>query len=299
MRVFFDNVDLNSNSGPNSFGRRLCVELQQMGHVIAVTPTDPCDAQLSFIRTTRKEARRIALRLDGIYFNTRQDWLDMNRPLSRSHEEADVVIYQSNFNKRLTEKYFGQARSSVVINNGTCLDTVSKIHPSQHHSLDKFSEVWSCSSMWRPHKRLRDNVNYFLEQAPQSAGLVVAGSNPDYVIQHPRVVYAGQQTWQDCIALYKRSNVFLHLAFLDHCPNVVVDARASGCRLVVASSGGTREIAGPDASVVEDMEWDMSPLDLYDPPALTFCNASRNGIESSVDIRRAAAKYAETLELSS
>ena len=40
--------------------------------------------------------------------------------------------------------------------------------------------------------------------------------------------------------MYKASTHFVHLAWLDHCPNVVVDARASGCKIVCSSAGGTR-----------------------------------------------------------
>ena len=83
----------------------------------------------------------------------------------------------------------------------------------------------------------------------------------------------------------------LHLAFLDHCPNVVVDARASGCKLVVASSGGTKEIVGAGDTIVEDLDWDMKPLDLYSPPPLDYSKFKKNDTESNVDIKEASKKY--------
>lgn len=251
------------------------------------------DVQLSFITASRKIAP-LVLRLDGIYFNTRQDWEANNVPIKRSFDVSDFIVYQSNFNRKLTEKHFGK-KESVVIGNGTCLEAVSNIAPLTDPLLDNFSEIWSCSSSWRPHKRLKDNIKYFLEKAPKDACLVVAGENPDYVVKNPRILYSGQLTWEKCIGLYKRSKVFLHLAFLDHCPNVVVDARVAGCNIIVSSSGGTREISGPESTVIQDFEWDMKPLDLYNTPRLDFSNSYRNGLESTVDIKEVAKKYINCL----
>lgn len=294
MKILLDNVDINSSSGPNSFGRRLMLQMQKEGHDVGSSIDYP-DVQLSFIMTSQKKTK-LALRLDGIYFNSRQDWQRMNEPIKRSFDIADLVIYQSNFNKNLTEKYFGIAKNSIVINNGTCFDTINSIPALDHPAFDKYSEVWSCASSWRPHKRLNENIGYFLEKAPETACLVVAGENPDCVIQHSRIFYVGKLSWEQCISLYKRSSTFLHLAFLDHCPNVVVDARASGCKLIVASSGGTKEIAGLHATILEDLVWDMLPLDLYAPPPLDYSKTNKNEIVSEIDIIRVSRRYIETLE---
>lgn len=294
MKILLDNVDVNSSSGPNSFGRRLLHEAQKTGHVVGSNVVDP-DVQLSFIMATQKQAK-LALRLDGIYFNSRQDWQRMNEPIKNSFAVADLVVYQSNFNKILTEKYFGIAKKSAIINNGTCLETIKTIQPLVHQDLDKYSEVWSCASSWRPHKRLKENISYFLQNSSDQSCLVIAGENPDYVVQHPRIFYAGKLSWEQCIALYKRSTVFLHLAFLDHCPNVVVDARVAGCKLIVAGSGGTKEIAGLNATIIEDLDWNMLPLDLYSPPPLDYSKAQQNTIASNVDIAEVSRRYIEALE---
>lgn len=291
--MLIDNVNVTSNSGPNSFGRKLITELNRVGHEASPSLADP-DVQLSFIFATQKKAT-LALRLDGIYFNTRQDWRSQNKQIESSHLEAKKVIYQSSFNKSLTEKYFG-VKDSVVINNGTCLETISKIEPIVSPRLDYFSEIWACASSWRPHKRLKDNVQYFLDYAPSTAGLVILGENPDYLLKHPRIIYANQQSWETCVAIYRRAKVFLHLAFLDHCPNVVVDARAAGCNLVVASSGGTKEIAGPNATVVQDLEWDFEPLDLYSPPPLDYGKVTKNTFDCSIDIVDVCCRYIKALE---
>jgi glycosyltransferase involved in cell wall biosynthesis len=294
MRILFDNVDVHSSSGPNSFGRKLIGELNRIGHVAGNNIENP-DAQISFIQQSAKKAEKTALRLDGIYFNTRQKWEELNAPLMKSFQSSDLVIYQSEFNKRLTEKYFGTPASSVVINNGTSFDDIMEIPVASHPAIDSFDELWCCSSSWRPHKRLRENIRYFLENKKKNTGLIVLGDNPDFFIDDPSVVFAGKQTWESCISVYKKAKKFIHLAFLDHCPNVVVDARACGCDLVVASSGGTREIAGKNATVVRDLEWDLRPLDLYSPPPLNFYNTFTNDLDVSIDIQDVSKKYIDSL----
>lgn len=293
MKILLDNVDVGSSSGPNSFGKKLMMEIIKQGHEISCVVEQP-DVQLSFISTNRKRAK-LALRLDGIYFNNKQDWIRMNEPLKNSYSAADVAIFQSTFNKKLTEKYFGE-KNSVVIGNGTCFETIKNIKAIENTALDSFDEVWCCSSSWRPHKRLKDNIGYFLENAPERACMVVAGENPDFVISHPRVFFTGKLPWETCISLYKRAKFFVHLAFLDHCPNVVVDARAAGCNLIVSSSGGTKEIAGMEAMVVEDLEWDYQPLELYSPPALDYTKIHKNKFDSNIDIKDVATRYIKTLE---
>lgn len=292
MKIYLDNVNLGSSSGPNSFARKLQESLIGMSH--SVTDVNP-DVQISFILATRKLAPTLQ-RLDGIYFNSEQDWKNLNAPIKATYDISDAVVFQSHFNRSLTEKYFGKKELFKVIPNGTDLHAISQIPRLSHPVIDKYEKVWCCSSSWRPHKRLSENIRYFLEFSDIDTCLVVAGNNPDHVIEHERVFYSGNLSWEQLIALYKRSEVFIHLALMDHCPNVVVDARASGCKIVCSDSGGTKEIAGSDAVVVKDMEWDYMPFALYKPTTLDFSQILKSGIDSNLDVKYSAEQYIRIAE---
>ena len=295
MKILFDNADFGSSSGPNSFARKLAEELIKRKH--SVNESLKSDIQLSFIMASQDLGMPIIQRLDGIYFNSEQDWKSLNEPIKKTYDISSGVIFQSNFNKQLSEKYFGEKTLSTVINNGTDLSLIEKITPLSHPAIDGFENVWSCASSWRPHKRLKDNVRYFLECSGEKDCLVIAGSNPDYEIQHERVFYVGNLEWEQLISLYKRSKYFIHLALMDHCPNVVVDARAAGCKIVCSSSGGTKEIAGINSVIVKDMVWDFVPFRLYQPPELDFgalCEPPQ--IEKSIDIKDVADSYLSFFE---
>ena len=257
VNILFDNVNFESQSGPNSFAGKLMYGLHHHGHKVNDTVMRRQDSnaywkpdiQLSFITATQLNAPTVQ-RLDGIYFNSEQDFVALNAPIRATYELAKGVVYQSAFNKALTEKYFGMKKQSTIIHNGTSLDAVSKIPALKDSQLDKHDKIYVCASSWRPHKRLGENVRYFLEHATEKDCLVVAGQNPDANLDYDNVYYVGNLSWELLISLYKRANIFLHLALMDHCPNVVIDARASACEIVCSDSGGTSEIAGADATIV-------------------------------------------------
>lgn len=292
LKIYFDNVNFNSSSGPNSFGLKLARTLTETGHkIVDKLP----DVQLSFIQIINKLAKT-ALRLDGIYFNVEQDWKQLNFPISTSYNNADAVIFQSNFNKQLIEKYFGIHENSHVIHNGTDLKIIDAIPELNHPLINQSENVWACASQWRPHKRLNENIEYFLNNAGKNDCLLVAGdisgANVNNAYKNDsRIIFVGMLDWINLISVLKRAKYFIHLAFLDHCPNVVVDARACGCHIICSSSGGTHEIAGPDSTIIKDLDWDFSPIKLYNPPSLKFEHVVTTKTNVAVNISDVADKY--------
>ena len=300
MKIYFDNINTRSSSGPNGFAKKLIAEMGKDNKIYTSVPElvkDSVipDAQLSFISTSNRLAP-VVQRLDGIYFNSAQDFQYLNSQIEKTYNESEAVIFQSNFNKKLTESFFGVRDNSFVISNGTNISLISEIVKFKNEKIDKFKKVWLCASSWRPHKRLKENVRYFLEKSGPEDCLVIAGENPDFAISDKRIFYAGHVSWEVLIALMKRSDYFLHLAWLDHCPNVVVDARACGSHIVCSSSGGTKEIAGINSTVIEEDDWDFSPVELYNPPPMDFSRSSSGNFESEIDIIQTSESYFKVLE---
>ena len=172
---------------------------------------------------------------------------------------------------------------------------IEKIQPLENKIIDNHENVWTCAASWRPHKRLKDNIQYYLEHRSSNDCLVIAGQ-PDYHVKDPSIFYVGDLPYEKLLSLYKRSKYFLHLAWLDHCPNVVVDARASGCQIICSSAGGTVEIAGLEAIVIKESEWDFKPTRLYDPPVLDFSKKDKNDINTCYDMNNVAKKYADFMK---
>jgi glycosyltransferase involved in cell wall biosynthesis len=291
MNIHLENVNLNSTSGPNHFAVKLIKYINA-----TFNPKEIPDVRLCFIETHNESDIPLVQRLDGIYFNTSQNYKLQNSNILRTYNRASGVIYQSNFNKELTIKYFGPHKNSTVIHNGADIDFINKILPLNNSKLDKYDNVWACASSWRPHKRLAENIRYFLEHSAEKDCLVIAGKKNEKIIKHDRIFYVGDISIPNLISLYKRSKYFIHLAWLDHCPNVVVDARASGCKVICSSTGGTKEIAGPDATLIQEEEWDYSPVELYNPPILNFNKKLKNHWKTDYNMRNVAIKYQKFLE---
>ena len=288
MNIFLDNVNLDSTSGPNHFASKLKKYMELQGD--SFNPSEQYDVQLSFIQKTQTRAP-LFQRLDGIYFNSAQDYNSLNAEIKNTYRQSKGVIFQSEFNKNLTFEYFGEHENYEVIHNGADLEFISQVQPINNSILDSFDDVWCCASSWRPHKRLSSNISYFLQNSGKNDCLVVAGWPPkDEVIADKRILYIGDVDIRMLYGIYKKSKYFVHLAYLDHCPNVVVDAVACGCHIICSSAGGTKEVA-VNGTIIDEGEWDFAPLKLYEPPEMNFDNRRENISNTNIDMKYVASRY--------
>jgi len=256
MNIFMDRVDFTSTAGPHWFGCKLADAFLKKGHdVLRAAP----DVQLSFVQASiRLPGVPLFQRLDGIWYDTKTDYEKMNEPIKKTYDVADGVIFQSKFDRDFISYNFGNHSNYTVIHNGADLNYIESVPTAT--GLDNVPTVWACASSWvngcgelRHNKRLNENVRYFQEHSSPTDILCVAGDVGNFENPDPKkIMFLGELEVFTLISLYKRADWFIHLASQDHCPNVVVDAKAAGCRIVCASSGGTSEVAGKNAVVVTD-----------------------------------------------
>jgi len=294
VKIYLENIDTNSRSGPNSFANKLLPHLKSMGHNF--TTHETADVALCFIEShlPTLPCPRV-VRLDGIYFNEAQNYELQNKNIRRTYDASSGAIFQSDFCKELIMRTFKSVpREYKVIRNGADTATIDKVVPM---SKGKYDNVWCCASSWRPHKRLSENIRYFLEHKGDNDILVVAGDvDSRDKVSDTSVAYFGNLNQMQLYSLYKASKYFLHLAWLDHCPNVVVDARACGCHIICSSAGGTREIAGLDSTIIQEEQWDFAPTMLYNPPEMNFKNKINNDYESVYDMSIISKEYSDFME---
>jgi glycosyltransferase involved in cell wall biosynthesis len=282
MKVFTHNFNPQSNSGPNKFTRSLFAELTNKKG-FSINSQDEADVEFCLIQQAVQKKKPMVLRLDGIYFNSEQDYERQNAPIKFAYENADAVIFQSEFNKKLTEKWFGSHINSNVIHNAY-FGEIIKDQTFRRQLGDR--EIWSCASSWRPHKRLVDNVRYYLENSPENSIFLIAGSGYTeedikniqklikdnfYKMESRGILTLGELDYNLLRQMYDASSTFVHLAYLDHCPNVVVDAEFYKCKIICSDSGGTKEIISK-GTIIKEKEWDLNPTKLYLPPSLDFNN---------------------------
>ena len=295
MNVFLENVNLKSNSGPNYFAQKL---IKYMGmRSVSFDHRRPADVKLTFIESQGQHNNLPMIqRLDGIYFNANFDCDKMNYNIRKTYESAKGVVFQTQFNKGLIFNWFGEHENHCIINNGADILNIRTIEPGFREYSKKYDNIWSCAAHWHTFKRLKSNIEYFLNFSGDNDCLIVAGINPDEVVQHPRIFYVGNLDSNNLLSLFKASTYFIHLAYLDHCPNVVIDARACGCQIICSSSGGTKEIAGKDAIVLQEPDWDFSFLSDPTPPKINYDKRILNDFESPISMAKCAKSYEQFLK---
>lgn len=247
MRICFDGpISFTSQTGPSTFASRLATQFLKMGNEV-VPRNEPHDIFLSFIEATGPAwpgAKRV-LRLDGIWF--KPDEIHKNLNIKQSYFGYEHVIFQSEFDKEMIEKWFGKRSDCSVIGNG--IDLNAEILPLNNLTINLINpaKIFVCSSNWHGGKRLKDNIILFHninKQLGGNAALYVLGSGDTSSVNTlsneylQNVIYVGQQSHELCLRYYKTADCFIHLAFLDHCPQVVVEALSQDCPVIYASDGG-------------------------------------------------------------
>lgn len=307
MRIHFENVNLASTSGPNSFAGRLSSELTSKGHEIVDTYKQS-DVSCVFIQSNSyiPESHPTVHRLDGIWFKPDQ-FRTHNVQIKKNYLASHRIIWQSNFDKKMTEKYWGN-RPGSVIGNGISLKKVEVLNPQIKSLRAAYDKIFVCSANWHPQKRLKENIEAFLRIRQTLQGrsaLVVMGDTPNVHVDNHDIYFTGSIPHEACLQIFSASDWMIHLAWLDHCPNTVVESISQHCPVICTNSGGTHEIVKDNGVVIpENNEYNFELTD-YDKPYLIDLKPLENFdwskslvIDNSyLDIEKVTLKYLEEFKI--
>ena len=236
MRIFLDGC------GNHPVIKRLIPEWLALNVGCSKKP-EGCDVQLSLIAIKNKHADLpVVLRLDGIYYDKATDYEGRNQRISDSHTVADAVIYQSEFCKKMCERYLAPRMPFAlhkVIYNGMKRDWAGP------HIEDKYFNIVVLAN-WRRHKRLPEIESVFWSYCSlnDNARLHVFGNTLDHVKDtHPFITYYGHCTEEQMASVFQKADASLHLSKKDCCPNSVVEAITAGVPVITtAACGGAVEL---------------------------------------------------------
>lgn len=324
MRVHLDNVNPRSMSGPNTFATRLSKELFARGHEVAFE-SKGCDVSLVFIeRSGAPLAPKVVQRLDGIWFKP-HEFETKNVGIKGLYGETDAVVWQSRFDREMTIRHFGLrirdvARRrftskghvtdvDVVIHNGIDMTPVKQLTiPKLIEMRAAYDQIYVCSSNWHPQKRLDANVALFerLRTRHPNSCLIIMGANPDVRVSGTHVFYTGSVEPDVYNQIYSAADWMLHLAWADHCPNVVVEALAQGTPVVCSDVGGTKELVGSYGLVLKDDPYDYELADYDNPPSIDVNQVDLDafptrtqldyGSIADIDVKSVADRYLRLFE---
>jgi len=268
MKLFFDNVDFKSSSGPNTFARRIAESLYSLGHVITNDPNS--DIHIAFIEQIceKQPKSKLVQRLDGIWFKP-DEFIPKNRGIKATYDNAAHVIWQTNFDKSMVTHHWGD-RPGSVLHNGIKIQNVNVTHPDLHILKKRYDKIFVSSANWHRQKRLKENIELFnILSEHEKSCLIVLGSNPDHVVRQDNIIYTGSLSHDILMQVYAVSNWMIHLAWLDHCPNTVVEAISQKVPVICSDSGGTQEIVKSFGIVIPEKEkYQNQLIDHTKPPEI-------------------------------
>jgi len=259
MRVSF-SVDLKPKSGKQNFAIQLAEAFRRKG--IKVTDKKP-NINLVFVKGARKGCKNI-LRLDGAWMNNKMNYKGKNKKIASVMKQCDGVIYQSKYSKKVCEKFIGKHKKMAIIHNGC--------HPDMFLEKHKHKKpyILACSR-WRPHKRLSVIIEGFLSSGiSNNYDLIICGEVNEAHVKHPSIVYMGRKNTKDVYKSTAGCEFVVHLAYLDCCPNSVIESLVAGKNVLFARSGGTPDIVGESGVGIYEEQYQFKAIDLYKPPKLSM-----------------------------
>jgi len=270
MRVYLPKQE-NPQTGKYLFIGRLAEAMEALGAHLVFDPHEASDVSLHIVITKDVKSKKKVIRLDGVYHEKGRHPRQQNKRLldkGRLHK-ADGIIYQTNFCKQMAGRYLGLDKyrgPTAVINNGANPQFYDGIEPAHSDSAYNFLAIarWSFKRRGvelRGYKRLIDIIESYLLADLQDSTLWVAGdldvsrcrAIAKYV-KLPNIKFIGWLDEYDLGSYLRMCDASIHLAWLDWCPNSVVEALCAGCPVITNNVGGTCEIVGPAGGIICDLD---------------------------------------------
>ena len=274
MRICIPATAGNPTTGKGFFCARLAKKFRQNGLEVISNPEKKHDITLNIVKVKGSKGKINVTRLDGVYFNTAEDYKKRNDTIKKNLHKSDAIIYQSKFGLKMCNQYLGKFKGpKTIILNGADPDFYSHIKPIQSDYKYGFIAI----SRWRPHKRLNDIIESFLLADINNSCLYIAGSinrsglPPKKTKKLPkRIIFLGSLSQKVLAAHLLSCKASIHLCWIDCCPNSVVEAIAAEIPVISNNVGGTRELVEPSGGIVcnIDAPFHMKPCKLYSPPKI-------------------------------
>ncbi|OQX11376.1 MAG: hypothetical protein BWK76_19210 [Desulfobulbaceae bacterium A2] len=199
-------------------------------------------------------------------------WEKTNQPMRFLLEQADYVVYQSEFCKLGADRYLGPCVVPwTILHNpvDTTVFTPASFSPEGFRILlagshQHFYRVQAAIEML-PYltERLPDVcltvAGRCAWHASTEACIAEARGLADIFGVSARVTFFGSYTQTEAPALFQAHHVLLHTKYNDPCPRLVVEAMACGLPVVYSATGGVLELVGNDAGVgvLAKLDWEQ------------------------------------------
>lgn len=252
MKVSF-SMELKHKSGKQNFAVSLAKAMSRRG--IKITSPRSSHVHLVFVKGVKKGGINV-LRLDGAWMNSKINSAAKNAKIRKVMKQCKGVIYQSKYSRKVCRKMIGHHKRSCIIYNGC--------DPKYFRNPHKHSKPYILTySRWRPHKRLNAIVEGFLSSGVSQEYDLLVGGEVANKVNHDSILYLGNVEYKKMMNIVAGSTFVVHLAYLDCCPNSVVESLVAGKPVLCSSSGGTGELVRGSGYQISDVPYSYDVIDLY------------------------------------
>lgn len=275
------------------------------------------------VREAKKRGAIFVLNQNGVAYPAWHGpgWEKKNLPMRFLLQQADYVIYQSEFCKTGADKFLSpcQVPWTVLFNPVDTNQFVpNSVTPSGLHIL----LAGSHQHFYRVRAAL-EALKQILVDKPETV-LTIAGRYTWRKLESEcmaearnfareleiteNVDFRGGYTQAEAPELFKQHHILLHTKYNDPCPRLVVEAMACGLPVVFSKSGGVPELVGEAAgigiSAILDWEEDHPPDSSELAKALihvstsheTYAKSARRRAETCFDVKPWKEKHAEIFQ---
>lgn len=269
MKLKVLGSDRNNVGGGSTFCRNLRKAISQFGweftdsedYDVLLIPSASL-AEREYVGMAREKGKKIVLRVDNIL----EDAKNRSTGMSKMRDFAklsDVVVYQSEWAKRLLNPYCGKG---IVIKNGVDTDI---FYPREtEKDWDNIRVFYGRYS--RGEGKNLNVVQYFWREYcidKEDDVLVLVGnfSEDNFKINNPfefhndeLFEYKGVLSPEEMASCLRSCDVALLPYFADAFPNQVLEAQACGLPVIYEEYGGTKEAV----QFGQKLDWSISPVDM-------------------------------------
>lgn len=286
-----------AQTGKGKFALRLSTALKDLGVEITDNTEElvDIDLQIGRFHYRPENFKKLVLRMGPAHVDIKSDYKKLNKPKTCAIKQADGVIYQSQFGKKMCDTFLGKAEcKTAVIFNGAEIPALKVVKP--YTKL-----VLACAREWTGQKRLDQIIDAFLLAGVEHSRLNIVG-NTKLKSNEKSIKFHGPITDEQIKSFYYCSNTVVDIGYLACCDNVVCEAIANECIVIASSEGGNSELVDR-FFVVNDRPWDFKPLKIMNPPRIDVAVlasrireslANKYAVETHhIDIRSVAEQYVD------
>lgn len=265
IRVFYGGGFPGNNGGPRVKISRLIKYFKNYNYNFNMLYLLSNAQYLSYCSLNRikKNNIPIVLNQNGVFYSGwyKKRWKQMNENMALPYHKADYVFWQSNFCRRSADKFLGkrEGKGEVLYN---AVDT-SIFYPKNIKKDKSILKLLVTGKM--------DGDNFYRIHNIIKAGKILKKQNINFVINfagridkknltksyvlikelklEKYINFLGPYTQEKAPEIYRNSDIYLIMNYLDPCPNTVIEAMSCGLPVVYSASGGVLELVGNKAGI--------------------------------------------------